>query len=403
MSATLSATDLLNDSTLEDPYPLYTRLREQAPVWQVPGTDIFVVSSYDLIDEATKRTEDFSSALSGLLYRKRDGTPGRIKHRKKDVGQMLATADQPLHTQHKAIIAPLFSPKRIAGMHADVETVAADYLNKVLTKSKVEFMSEIANPIPMKVVSDFVGFPSEDINRLLQAAFDSTAIVGASLSFWELMRCIFRSAVIQFWINKQFSMASSDGDNIISRVKQTVEEGKLSKAAARGILHTFLAAGGESTTSLLGSAVRILAEDQELQEKLRQNPDHIPNFIEEVLRIESPFRSHLRSVWKDTELGGVEIPAGSTVLLFWASGNHDPNMFPEPEKFDIDRPRRHMTFGRGIHMCIGAPLARLEAKIIIGELLAKTRKIELDPASSPQWTPSMQVRRYERLPLLITV
>lgn len=401
MSTTLNATDFLKDSTLENPYPLYKRLREEAPVWKIPGTKIVVVSSYDLINEATKRTEDFSSALSSVLYRKRNGTPGRIRHGKKNVGQMLATADQPLHTQHKAIIAPLFSPKRIAEMHADVGMVATDYINKALTKSQIEFMSEIANPIPMKVVSDVVGFPTEDINRLLQAAFDSTAIVGASLSFWELMRCIFRSAMIQFWMNKQFSMASSGGDNIMSRVKRNVEEGKLSKGAALGILHTFLAAGGESTTSLLGSAIRILAEDQVLQDRLRQSPDEIPNFIEEVLRVESPFRSHLRSVWRDTELGGVEIPAGSTVLLFWASGNHDPNMFPEPEKFDIDRPRRHMTFGRGIHMCIGAPLARLEAKIIIEKLLAKASKIEMDPERPPIWTPSMQVRRYERLPLLM--
>lgn len=402
MPASLVATDLLSGTTLENPYALYTRLRQEAPVWQVPGTKIFVITSYEMIDEATKRTNDFSSNLASILYRKRNGRPGRLKHGNREIGQFLATADPPMHTRHKAIIAPLFSPKRIAAMQAEVEAVASDYIGNALKKTQVDFMAEIGNPVPMKVVSEFVGFPTEDIDRLLQAAFDSTAIVGASLTLWELTRCMARSAAIQLWLNRQLNMACSSGDKIISRVKHSVEQGSLSKAAARGILHTFLAAGGESTASLMGSAVRILAEDTETQNKLRANPELIANFLEEVLRIESPFRCHLRSVWKNTTLGGVDIPADSTVMLFWAAGNRDPNVFPEPETFDIDRPRKHMTFGRGIHTCIGAPLARLEAKIVIEKLLAQTTNITLDPANPPQWVPSMQVRRYHTLRLLIS-
>lgn len=402
MPAPLAATDLLSSTTMENPYPLYSRLRQEAPVWQVPGTKIFVVTRYDMIDEATKRTGDFSSNLTSILFRKRKGLPGRLKHGNRKVGQFLATADQPMHTRHKALIAPLFSPKRIATMQAKVEAVATDYIGKALTKARVDFMSEIGNPVPMKVVSDFVGFPTEDIDRLLQAAFDSTAIVGASLTLWELLRCLARSALIQLWLNRQLDIASSTGDKIISRLKYSVEQGDLSKAAALGILHTFLAAGGESTTGLMGSAVRKLAEDTQLQNKLRANPELIANFLEEVLRIESPFRCHLRSVHKDTTLGGVDIPADSTVMLFWAAGNRDPDVLPEPEIFDIDRPRRHMAFGRGIHTCIGAPLARLEAKIVIEKLLAQTTNIALDPASPPKWVPSMQVRRYQTLRLLVS-
>jgi cytochrome P450 len=397
-----AASALLGSTTLENPYPLYTRLRQEAPVWQVPGTKIFVVTSYDMIDEATKRTTDFSSNLSSILYRNRKGLPRRLKHGNREIGQFLATADPPSHTQHKAIIAPLFSPKRIAVMQAEVETVATDYIERALARTHVDFMTEIGNPVPMKIVSNLVGFHTEDIDRLLKAAFDSTAIVGASLTLWELLRCLARSTAIQFWLNRQLDMASSSGDKIISRIKNSVEEGRLGKAAARGILHTFLAAGGESTTGLLGSAVRILAENNELQDKLRAHPDLTAIFLEEVLRIESPFRCHLRSVWKNTKLGGVEIPADSTVMLFWAAGNRDPQVFSEPETFDIDRPRKHMTFGRGIHTCIGAPLARLEARIVIEKLLAQTTKIALDPASPPQWVPSMQVRRYHTLPLLVS-
>jgi cytochrome P450 len=402
MFSPLAATDLLSRTILENPYPLYTRLRQEAPVWQVPGTRIFVVTDYDRIDEATRRTGDFSSNLSSILFRNRKGLPARLKHGIREMGQFLATADQPVHKQHKAIIAPLFSPRRIAAMQAEVESVATDYIGKALAKTRVEFMSEIANPVPMKVVSDFVGFPTEDIDRLLKAAFDSTAIVGASLTLWELLRCLARSAAIQFWLNRQLDIVPSTGDKIISRLKSSVEEGGLTKAAARGILHTFLAAGGESTASHIGSALRILAEDPELQHKLRANPGLIARFLEEVLRVESPFRCHLRSVWRDTTLGGVDIPADSTVLLFWAAGNRDADVFSEPEALDIDRPKRHMAFGRGIHTCIGAPLARLEARIVIEQMLAQTTSIALDPASPSQWVPSLQVRRLHTLPLLVS-
>ena len=143
---------------------------------------------------------------------------------------------------------------------------------------------------------------------------------------------------------------------------------------AIGILHTLLSAGGESTTSLLGNAVRILAEHPDLQEHLRQNPEQIPAFVEEALRLEPPFRYHMRSVPKDTTLGGVDIPAGATVLLLWGAANRDAAEFERPDEIDLHRqvPRRHVAFGRGIHHCVGAPLARIEARNVLTVLLERT-------------------------------
>ena len=142
-----------------------------------------------------------------------------------------------------------------------------------------------------------------------------------------------------------------------------------------------LSAGGESTTSLLGNAVRMLAEDPELQDHLRRNLDQVPLFVEEALRLESPFRYMMRTVPADTSLGGVEIPAGATVLLLWASGNRDEQEFEHPDEVDLNRrvPRRHVAFGRGIHHCVGAPLARIEARNVLSVLLDRTSSISLDP------------------------
>ena len=170
---------------------------------------------------------------------------------------------------------------------------------------------------------------------------------------------------------------------------------------AASILHILLSAGGESTTSLLGNAVRLLAERPDLQAQLRSNPAQIPRFVEEVLRLESPFRYQMRSVPADTTLGGVTIPAGSTVLLLFGAANRDATEFDRPDEIDLQRrqPRQHLAFGRGIHYCVGAPLARVEARIVLSVLLDRTAAITLDPEHEPRWVESLIVRRHEELPI----
>jgi cytochrome P450 len=175
-----------------------------------------------------------------------------------------------------------------------------------------------------------------------------------------------------------------------------VETGALSAPAGIVILQTLLAAGGESTTSLIGNAVRLMADHQDLQQHLREL---IPNFVEEALRLESPFRHHMRSVLKDTTLGDADIPAGVTVLLFWSAANRDPAVFEHPDKVVLGRPRCHVAFGRDIHFCVGAPLVRLEARVVLTALLEQTSSITLDPDQPPRWVNSLTVRRYEALPV----
>jgi cytochrome P450 family 144 len=387
---------LLDPVVLEDPYPFYRRLREAAPVWRVPGTEIFVVSSYALLDEASRRVDDFSSNLQALVYRTHKGLPARIR-RDRGVPQVLATADPPVHGIHKKAVFPELSPKRMAAMAVEIEQVADACLAPLIEQRSGEFMGMVANLVPITVVSKLVGFKQPDLDKLLQAAFDSTAIVGATLSKFQLLLRMIRSFLIFRWISRQLRDTSAAGDDILASVKRSLEQGVLRPLEGAAVLHLLLAAGGESTTSLLGNAVRILAEDRAMQDRLRAQPDLIPAFLEEVLRVESPFRHHLRSVPRDTALGGVAIPAGATVLLFWAAGNRDPAVFADPDTIDLTRPRAHMTFGRGIHMCLGAPLARLEGQIVLRKLLASTSSFMLDSDHPPRWVASLQVRRHEHL------
>jgi cytochrome P450 len=163
-----------------------------------------------------------------------------------------------------------------------------------------------------------------------------------------------------------------------------------------------LSAGGESTTSLLGNAVHILAVMPELQRRLRDEPALVTPFVEEVLRLESPFRYHLRHVPRATELFGVDIPGDSTMLLFWGAANRDPAEYERPDEVVLDRraPRHHLAFGRGIHLCVGAPLARLEAQVVLTQLLERTAHFALDPEAVPVRVNSLMVRRFSSLPLI---
>jgi len=399
MTQEIPGTLLLDRNVIDDPYPFYRQLRQRAPVWRVPGTEVFTVSSFALLEEAARRVEDFSSNMRCLLYRDENGLPARLPFGDVSV-QALATADPPIHTVHKKTVFPEFVARRMALLEPEIVEIASGCVERALEAPNADFMALVGNRVPITVVSRLIGFRNSDLDRLLQAAFDSTELVGSTLTLGRLQELVARSGDIGAWIAGQLALADQEpGEDILTSIGRGVKTGAIGAREGIIIMHTLLSAGGESTTSLLGNAVRMLADDPDLQQNLRQHPDLIPAFMEEALRLESPFRSMLRSVPGDTTLGGIDIPAGATVLMLWSAGNRDPDAFENPDEIALGRPLRHMTFGRGIHFCVGAPLARLEGRIVLTELLARTSSITLDPDQPPEWVESLQVRRYERLPV----
>ena len=400
-AAQLPGTLLLNRDVINDPYPFYTQLRDQAPVWRVPGTEVFVVSTFAELNEAAARVEDFSSHIRCLLYRDEAGLPVRLSFGASGA-DALATADPPLHKLHRNAVFPELVARRMAALEPEIAEISSGCVERALKARQVDFMADIGNIVPITVISRLIGFRGEDLGQLLDAAFDSTALLGAMLTLPELEELVARSGAIGSWLAEQLSTAMTQPrDDILGAIARGIEAHALSLDEGGIVLHTLLSAGGESTTSLLGNAVRRLGERQDLQQQLRHRPEQIPAFIEEMLRLESPFRLHLRSVPRDTALGGVDIPAGSTVLLLWGAANRDPSAFERPDDVVLNRPapRRHVAFGRGIHYCVGAPLARLETRIALSVLLERTSSFALDPAEGPQWVQSLMVRRHERLPL----
>jgi cytochrome P450 len=399
MAQAIPGTRLLDPAVIDEPYAFYNDLRADAPVWEVPSTGIFTVATFQLLAEAAGRVEDFSSNINCLLYRDADGMPRRLPFGDAGV-QALATADPPMHALHRDTVFPKLVAKRMAALEPDIVEIAEDCVSQAVNVGSVDFMATIGNIVPITMISRLIGFRESDLGQLLNAAFDSTAMLGSTLSYDQLVAHVARVGEIQEWLSRQLAEAVTEPtSDLIGAVAQGVKSGAFSAFEATAILHTLLSAGGESTTSLLGNAVRILAEHRDLQNGLREKPGLIPMFVEEVLRLEPPFRYHMRFAPKDTALGGVEIAAGATVLLLWGSANRDPAMFDQPEAIDLNRkvPRRHVAFGRGIHHCVGAPLARVEARNVLSVLLARTSDITLDPQRPPTWANSLMVRRHEEL------
>ena len=394
---------LLDADVLSDPYPLYAQLIDKAPVWRAGASDVYAVNSYAAVTEACQRVEDFSSALTYLLYRDADGLPGREKHGfGGETSQILATADPPHHASHKKLISSEFSPKRIASLEVQLKDMTRERLAAGLQSGRIEFMTELANLIPIDVVSEMIAFTERNTQALFDAAIFQTDILASAISREELLSRLTFSTETTAWVFMQLQAALQEpGEGILGLLAAGINAGQVDIPLAMTVLLTLFAAGGESTSSLIGNSVLMLARDKVLQQRLREQPDLIAKFIEESLRLESPFRYHMRIAKHDTQLCGVTIPEGSTMLMMWGAANRDPAMFERPDAIQLDRPRRHVGFGSGIHVCLGNTLARLEARVVIKCLLEATREFGVDDGETPRWVPSLAVRRLDRLPLVL--
>jgi cytochrome P450 len=204
----IPGTLLLDPKVIDNPYPFYRQIQSQAPVWQVPDTEVFVASSYVLLAEAATRVEDFSSNIDCLLYRGQNGLPARLPFGDSSI-QTLATADPPVHTLHRATVFPNFVARRMALLEPEVVALATGCVARALEKGNVDFMAEVGNLVPINIISRLIGFRNSDVDRLLCAAFDSTEMVGATLSRERLMELMTRSNDLGAWIANQLAIAAN--------------------------------------------------------------------------------------------------------------------------------------------------------------------------------------------------
>ena len=394
---------LLGTGALQDPYPLYDRMRAEAPVHRIGDSVFYAVGGWDAVQEAVDRVEDFSSNLTATMLFHDDGTvtpfdmapAGAAAH-------ALATADDPVHAVHRKILLPHLSAKRVRIIEEFAAQTADRLWEQNLRDGQIEWMSAIANRLPMMVVTRLLGLPDDDVDKLVRLGYATTTLLDGIVTSDQLEGAFAAALELSGYVQEHFEKASDTTEHgLIADLAARCASGELEQLPALGIMLTLFSAAGESTASLLGSAAWILTDLPAIQRQLRKNPELLSSFIEETLRFESPFRGHYRHVRRDTTLAGVKVPADSHLLLMWGAANRDPVHFEAPNEFRLDRTtaKGHLAFGKGVHFCVGAALARLEAHIALRNLLERTTWIEALEVG--EWLPSILVRRRKCLRLAV--
>jgi cytochrome P450 len=392
---------LFEDRYIQDPHELYAQMHGAGHVHRIGESSFYAVSSWAAVNEAVTRCGDFSSNLTATMMYQPGGvvTAFQIGELGGEV-QALATADEPGHSVHRKLLLPQLAAKRIRGFEPYIADTATQLWEESTKGVGMEWMSGMANRLPMMIVGRIIGVPDVDVDKLIEWGYAATQMVEGLVTPAQMESAGIAVMELSAYITEQFGRAAAESrDDLLGDLASACATGGLGEVAAQAMMITLFSAGGESTASLIGSAAYLLATRADVQQQLRDRPELLGVFLEEVLRYEPPFRGHYRHVVNDTELFGTELEAGSRLLLLWGAANRDPRHFDDPAEFRLDRAeaKGHISFGKGAHFCIGAALARLEARIVIEQLLDRTSAI--DAVGVGRWLPSLLVRRLERLEL----
>jgi cytochrome P450 len=379
-----------DESLVDDPYPYFEALRERGAVVALPHLGVVAVTGYDEISDVYRATDTYSSCNSvvgpfaafPVPLEGDDVTAIVAEHRDQlPMHDHMVTMDPPDHTRERGLLMRLITPKRLKENEAFMWRLADQLLDAFLPDGECEFISSYTQPFAMLAVADLLGVPEED-HRRFREGFGLTKGIGTVGAGDEGTA----GPDPLGWLDEWFSTYIEDRretarrDVLTDLARATYPDGSVPDVASVVRTSTFLfAAGQETTARLLAAALKHLAEHPDQQDLLREDAGRIPDFLEEVLRMESPVKADFRLALKTTQLGGVDIPAGTPVMLLNGAANRDPGRFECPHEFQADRAnaQSHVAFGRGAHSCPGGPLARAEGRISLERILGRMKDIRL--------------------------
>ncbi|ORA33252.1 cytochrome P450 [Mycobacterium aquaticum] len=392
----LAAVDYFSDPVVaQDPYEYYEYLRSRGPVFTEPHHGVVAVTGYQEVMAAFKDTDAFSAvnAIGGpfppLPFEPEgdDITEQIEAHRHEfPIFEHMVVMDPPQHERARSLLSKLLTPRRLKENEDYMWQLADHQLDEFIANGRCEFLGEYAKPFATLAITDLLGVPEEDraeFRLALGAGKQPGSRVGAldgepvGLNPLQYLDDKFSGYIAE-------RRRQPRADVLGGMASATYPDGSVPELLEVVRPATFLfAAGQETVTKLLSAAVQTLGDRPEFQQRLRENPAEIPAFIEEALRIQSPTKIDFRLARKTTTLGGVPIKAGTVLMLCLGAANRDPRKFSDPDQFRIDRPnvREHIAFGRGIHTCAGAPLARVEGQITVRRLLDRMRDIAISEAA----------------------
>ena len=381
----------------DDPYPTFKRLRDEAPVWYNEKYDFWAISRFEDVLNASRDTETFSSDYNTVLEDMTDEPSDST---------MIINTDPPYHKQLRQVVSPWFTPAKIGRMKDEVRAIVRKYLAPLQGRERFDFVEDFCRWIPMDVVSSLLGLPEED-RRKINTWGNELLHRDEGEPVSETGRQAF-DALYNYFTETARRVRENPSDNLLSYIacgKLKDDDGSERDLTEKEIVEMLLviaAAGNETAARLLASSAYLLATHPEQRQKLRDDPSLIPAAVEELLRFDPPSPIQFRRVLKDVELHGVNIPKGSNVCLLTASACRDERQFENPDRFDIERKRRrHVTFGYGVHTCLGASVARLEVRVALEEVLQVLPDWGVDEGGL-QRVRTSTVRGYCNVPIVLS-
>ncbi|MGO9452390.1 MAG: cytochrome P450 [Candidatus Binataceae bacterium] len=401
--ASLSEISPFAPETIEDPRAFWRAMREEQPVYEIPGAGYFVISRYEDIFEVLSNEEVFSSNEPPGMQVAAGPEIAEIMKQGYPPANTLLTNDPPSHTRFRALVNKAFSARRVAGMEPQVRAIADDLVDRFIADGRVELVSQFAVGLPLTVIADSLGVAREDMAKFKKWSDDSVAPLGGMISHERQIECAHSVVEFQHYFAARLEERRAvPRDDLLTDLVNARLAGvdPLNVPEMLSILQQLLVAGNETTTSLIASATMILLRNPDQMAALARNRSLIANFVEEALRLESPVSALFRLAKVDAEVGGVRIPAGARLIVIYGSGNRDAAHFPDADKMDIRREnaRSHLAFGQGVHFCIGAALARLEGRVAFETLLGRLKDIRFRPGRNDfAHTPSFILRGLKEL------
>ena len=387
-----SSTDFFTASFTQNPYPVYEKLRKDTPLFKVmfpQGEFGWMITRYE---DAVQILKD--SRFSKDMV-KRYGSDGQSIF-----SSNMLFSDPPDHRRLRGLVQKAFTPKLVADMRSHIQSIADDLLDNLPSQEKMNLIDEFAFPLPIIVISEILGVPLEDRDKFRM--WSNTVINATTAEDREL----FQQHEQEFtdYLMASFAKVRQEpGDDLISQLVAAEESGEqLTERELLGVVSLLIIAGHETTVNLIGNGILALLEHPEQRDLLIQQPELIHQAIEEMLRYNGPVEfSTSRWASEDMEFRGQQIAKGELVVVALDSANRDEEQFKDPDVFDITREKSaHLAFGKGIHLCLGAPLARLEGEIAISTLLNRFPNMRLqNDVDTLEWRPGMVVRGVKEIPV----
>ncbi len=395
--------DIVSPEFKANPFPFLKELRTNEPVYRTTlpdKTPVWLVARYDDVN-ALLRDERFPknrrSAMTPEQLRKLPWVPPMFRPLERNMLDL----DPPDHTRLRALVHKAFTPRLVEQMRTRVQSLADELLDRVARHGEMDLVKDYALPLPMTIITEILGVPAQDRDKFHKW---SNSVVSLS-SPNPTLRVLPGVWMFIRYLRRFFKVRRREPrDDLVSALIQAEEAGdKLSEDELLAMAFLLLVAGHETTVNLISSGVLALLEHSDQLEKLRRDPSLIRSAVEELLRYTSPvFMTTERYAREDATIQGVTLPRGEMTFGVIGSANRDETVFENPDALEVTRePNKHLSFGQGIHFCVGAPLARLETQIAVNTLLRRLPNLRLkDPPDALRWRPSMILRGLERLPVV---